>query len=113
MLKLLDSRVTGFILTLATAILVAYGLRKGDWGNFVQQWQTNRFINVMSLDFCLLCLLFPVLLENDMARRSWKNPQLFWLIVLIPLFGPLIYLSVRPPLPEVGVESISNQPAAN
>lgn len=48
-----------------------------------------------------------------MARRSW-NPQLFWFIALIPLFGPLIYLSVRPPLPEVGVEAIpSQQPAAN
>ncbi|MEH2015857.1 DUF2834 domain-containing protein [Nostoc sp.] len=112
LLKLLDSRVTGVVLTVATVILVAYGLRGGDWGSFVQQWQTNRFINVMSLDFCLLCLLFPALLGDDMARRSW-NPQFFWLITLIPLFGPLIYLSVRPPLQEVGVESISKQPAAN
>ncbi|WP_442949764.1 hypothetical protein [Nostoc sp.] len=53
------------------------------------------------------------LLGDDMARRSWKNPQLFWLIALIPLFGPLIYLSVRPPLPEVGVDSMSQQPAGN
>ncbi|MBN3895179.1 MAG: DUF2834 domain-containing protein [Nostoc sp. NOS(2021)] len=113
LLKLLDSRVTGVVLTLATVILVAYGLTGGDWGSFVQQWQTNRFINVMSLDFCLLCLLFPALLGDDMARRGWKNPQLFWLIALIPLFGPLIYLSVRPPLQEVGVESISKQPVAN
>ncbi|MEH2452873.1 DUF2834 domain-containing protein [Nostoc sp.] len=112
LLKLLDSRVTGVVLTVATVILIAYGLRGGDWGSFVQQWQTNRFINVMSLDFCLLCLLFPALLGDDMARRSW-NPQFFWLIALIPLFGPLIYLSVRPPLQEVGVESISKQPAAN
>ncbi|MEH2338805.1 DUF2834 domain-containing protein [Nostoc sp.] len=112
LLKLLDSRVTGVVLTVATVILIAYGLTGGDWGNFVQQWQTNRFINVMSLDFCLLCLLFPALLGDDMARRSW-NPQFFWLITLIPLFGPLIYLSVRPPLQEVGVESISRQPAAN
>ncbi|WP_375470334.1 DUF2834 domain-containing protein [uncultured Nostoc sp.] len=112
LLKLLDSRVTGVVLTVATVILVAYGLTGGDWGSFVQQWQTNRFINVMSLDFCLLCLLFPALLGDDMARRSW-NPQFFWLITLIPLFGPLIYLSVRPPLQEVGVESISKQPAAN
>ncbi|MEH2117313.1 DUF2834 domain-containing protein [Nostoc sp.] len=112
LLKLLDSRVTGVVLTVATVILIAYGLTGGDWGNFVQQWQTNRFINVMSLDFCLLCLLFPALLGDDMARRSW-NPQFFWLITLIPLFGPLIYLSVRPPLQEVGVESISKQPAAN
>ncbi|MEH2359383.1 DUF2834 domain-containing protein [Nostoc sp.] len=113
LLKLLDSRVTGVILTVATVILVAYGLTGGDWGSFVQQWQTNRFINVMSLDFCLLCLVFPTLLGDDMARRGWKNPQLFCLIALIPLFGPLIYLSVRPPLPQVGVESISKQPAVN
>ncbi|MEH2270466.1 MAG: DUF2834 domain-containing protein [Nostoc sp.] len=112
-LKLLDSRVTGFVLTVATVILVAYGLRGGDWGSFVQEWQTNRFIHVMSIDFCLLCLLFPTLLGDDMARRGWKNSQFFWLIALIPLFGPLIYLSVRPPLQEAGVESISKQPAVN
>ncbi|MEH2081679.1 MAG: DUF2834 domain-containing protein [Nostoc sp.] len=112
LLKLLDSRVTGFVLTVATVILVTYGLRAGDWGSFVQEWQTNRFINVMSLDFCLLCLLFPALLGDDMARRGWKNPQFFWLITLIPLFGPLVYLSVRPPLPEVST-SISKQPVAN
>ncbi|MEH2285176.1 MAG: DUF2834 domain-containing protein [Nostoc sp.] len=114
LLKLLDSRVTGFVLTVATVILVAYGLRGGDWSSFVQEWQTNRFINVMSFDFCLLCLLFPTLLGDDMARRGWKNSQFFWLIALIPLFGPLIYLSVRPPLQEeVGVESISKQPVVN
>ncbi|MEH2194639.1 MAG: DUF2834 domain-containing protein [Nostoc sp.] len=114
LLKLLDSRVTGIVLTLATVILVAYGLKGGDWGSFVQQWQTNRFINVMSLDFSLFSLLFPALLGDDMARRGWKNPQIFWLIALIPLFAPLIYLCVRPPLAEIGVESIpTQQPAAN
>ncbi|MBD6615920.1 DUF2834 domain-containing protein [Komarekiella sp. 'clone 1'] len=114
-LKLLDSRVLGIILTVATLILVTFGLRGGDWGNFVQQWQTSRFIHVMSIDFCLLCLLFPALLGDDMTRRGWKNPQFFWLIALLPLFGPLIYLCVRPPLPEVGAElkSSQQQPATN
>lgn len=93
-LKLLDSRITGLILTIGAVIFVAYGLQ-GDWGDFVQQWQTSRFIHVMSLDFCLLSLLFPTLLGDDMARREQKNQQLFWLIAFIPLFGPLIYLSVR------------------
>lgn len=96
-IKLLDSRVTGVLITIAAVILVGYGLQ-GDWGNFVQQWQTNRFIHVMSLDFCLLALLFPALLADDMARRRIKNQQLLWLITLIPLLGPCIYLSVRPPL---------------
>jgi len=97
-LKLLDSRFTGIALTIGATILVVYGLRNGDWENFVQQWQTSRFIHVMSLDFCLLCLLFPALLGDDMARRGLKNPQLFWLVALIPLFGPLLYLCLRLPL---------------
>lgn len=113
LLKLLDSRVNGFVLTVAATILVAYGFKSGDWGDFVQQWQSNRFIHVMSLDFCLLSLLFPVLLGDDMARRGWKNPQLFWLITLIPLFGPLIYLCVRPNIESVDSTSqvyLANSP---
>jgi len=110
-LKLLDSRLTGVALAIGALLLVTYGLRNGDWGNFIQQWQTSRFIHVMSLDFCLLCFLFPALLGDDMARRGLKNPQLFWLTVLIPFFGPLIYLCVRPPLPESDVVSSTSAPA--
>jgi hypothetical protein len=108
LLKFLDSRITGVVLTIAAAILVAYGLQ-GDWGDFVQQWQTSRFIHVMSLDFCLLCLLFPSLLGDDMARRGWENQPVFWLISLIPLFGPLIYLCLRPPLSAAKVKMTPSQ----
>jgi hypothetical protein len=111
-LKILDSRLTGVALTIGTIILVAYGLINGDWGNFVQQWQTSRFVNVMSLDFCLLCLSFPALLGDDMARRNLQNQQLFWITALIPLFGPLIYLCVRPPLTANNTESVPNTSAA-
>lgn len=108
LIKLLDSRITGIILTIGTAILVTYGLLQGDWSNFIQQWQSDRFIHVMSLDFCLLCLIFPALLGDDMARRDWQT-QLYWLFALIPLFGPLIYLCLRPPLPETNIDVVSNQ----
>jgi hypothetical protein len=108
LIKLLDSRITGILLTAGTTILVAYGLLQGDWSNFIQQWQSDRFIHVMSLDFCLLCLLFPALLGDDMARRGWQT-GLFWLFALIPLFGPLIYLCLRPPLPEESVNVVSKQ----
>jgi hypothetical protein len=111
-IKLLDSRFTGIALTLGTIILVAYGLQGGDWGNFVQQWQTSRFIHVMSLDFCVLSLVFPALVGDDIARRQVKNPQLLGLISFIPLFGSLIYLSVRPPLLEAEAVSIK-EPIAN
>lgn len=99
-LKLLDSHWLGVALTLGTLFLLGFGLLKGDWGDFIQQWQTNRFIHVMSLDFCLLCLLFPALLGDDMARRGLKNSPLFWVVALLPLVGPLLYLCIRPPLPN-------------
>jgi hypothetical protein len=103
-LKVLDSRWLGVALTLGTLGLLSFGLLKGNWGDFAQQWQTNRFIHVMSLDFCLLCLLFPALLGDDMARRGWKNSQVFWAVALVPLVGPLLYLCLRPSLPDSGGE---------
>lgn len=101
LLKILDSRWMGVGLTIAAIALLTYGLRAGDWSDFSRQWQTSRFIHVMSLDFVLLGLLCPVLLPDDFARRGIEGqPQWFWPVVLVPLFGPLVYLSLRPPLPS-------------
>ena len=96
-IKLLDSRWTGVVLALGAIALVSYGAIAGDWSDFVAQWQTSRFIHVMSLDFCLLCLLFPTVLGDDMARRGLHDSRLFWAASL-PLLGPVIYLALRPPL---------------
>ena len=102
-LQMLDSRLMGISLTVCAIALIAYALIVGDWIDFVQQWQTRSFVHLISIDFCLMCLIFPIstLLNDDMARRGLHNPQLFWLAALLPLFGPLIYLCLRPPLPEV------------
>ncbi len=110
-LKILDSRWTGILTALATIAIASYGLLAGDWNDFIQQWQTNQFINVMSLDFCMLFLLFPTLLGDDMARREVKNPQIFRLLSLIPLFGALIYLCLRPNLLESN-QKVAKQPVA-
>jgi hypothetical protein len=105
LIKILDSRITGVFLTIAAVGLLIFGLSQGDWGDFLEQWQTNRFIHVMSLDFCSLCLLFPVLLKDDLARRGIKkNSGIFWLISLVPLFGALGYLCLRPPLSDRTLE---------
>ena len=104
-LRLLDSRWTGVVLTLATGVLLAGALLYGNWSDFVQQWQTSRFIHVMSIDFCLLCLLFPALLGDDMARRGIENGQIFWAVAIVPLLGPLAYLCFRPPLPDAAAET--------
>lgn len=98
-LKVLDSHSIGIFMTLFTLGVIGYGILAGDWGNFYQQFQGDRFINGMSLAFCLFCLLFPTVLGDDMARRGYLgNSQLFWLIALVPLLGPLAYLCWRPAL---------------
>ncbi|MEG4943838.1 DUF2834 domain-containing protein [Microcoleus sp. F4-D5] len=107
-LKVLDSRLTGILLTLGAVALVAFGLTKGDWSDFIHQWQTSRFIHVTSLDFCMLSLLFPALLADDMARRGMQNSTAFWAVTLVPLFGPLAYLCARKPLPETNNETVTN-----
>jgi hypothetical protein len=108
-LKLLDSRWTGVILSLNAIALIAYGLMFGDWGNFVEQFQTSKFINGMSLAVCLLVLLLPALLGDDMARRGVKNSSLFWVVTLLPLVGPLVYLCIRPPLPDTRQEVVTGR----
>ncbi|HSF74121.1 MAG TPA: DUF2834 domain-containing protein [Microcoleus sp.] len=107
-LKILDSRFTGIFLTLAAVGLVAFGLTKGDWSDFIEQWQSSRFIHVMSLDFCMLCILFPALLADDMARRGMQNSTAFLAVTLVPLFGPLAYLCTRKPLPETNTKTVTN-----
>lgn len=97
-LKIMDARWTGGIVAIAILTLLFYGLTNGDWNDFVQQWQTSRFIHVMSLDFCLLCLLFPVLLKDDMTRRGLKDQRIFWAIAIAPLLGAIAYVTLRPPI---------------
>jgi hypothetical protein len=100
-LNLLDSRSTGISLTVFAIFVLVYGVFAGNWTDYIQQFLSDRFINGMSLAFCLFCLLFPTVLGDDMARRGWlRDSQLFWVIALIPLFGPLLYLYLRPPLIE-------------
>ena len=100
MIKLVDSRWLGVLLSIGAVILLGYGITQGDWADFVQQWQTSRFIHVMSLDFCLLTLLLPILINDDIGRRSFTEPRSVKILSLIPLFGALIYLCIRPSLPD-------------
>ncbi|AFZ14446.1 hypothetical protein Cri9333_3628 [Crinalium epipsammum PCC 9333] len=112
LLKIVDSRACGVFILSASIALIAYGLIGGNWQDYIYQFQTSRFIHVMSIDFCVLCFLFPSILGDDMARRGINNPQIFWAVSLIPLFGALAYLCLRPPLPNTGKEELTNQPSS-
>ncbi len=98
LLNLVDSPWTGRAIALAALVLLTYGITSGDWGDFAQQWQTSRFIHVMSLDFCVLCAVVGPLVKSDMAKRQMNSASLFWLAALVPLLGVVFYLSVRSPL---------------
>jgi hypothetical protein len=101
LLGLVDSPWTGRALALGSVILLGYGLLKGDWSDFVQQWQTSRFIHVMSLDFCMLSAVVSPLVKEDMAKRDFHKPVFFWIAALVPLLGVVLYLCVRPPLKPI------------
>lgn len=109
-LGLLDSRWTGGAIALGTLTLLGYGITQGNWAEFVDQWQTSRFVHVMSLDFCLLCLVFPALLGDDMARRGWTDRRIFWAVSLLPLVGSVIYLVLRPPIQDQGEVAPAKDP---
>ncbi|HEY9888021.1 MAG TPA: hypothetical protein V6D02_06440, partial [Candidatus Obscuribacterales bacterium] len=68
MLAVVEARWFGGLLWVAAIALLGYGVYAGDWADFIGQWQSSRFIHVMSVDFCLLWLLIPTLLGDDMAR---------------------------------------------
>lgn len=110
-LRILDRRATGVFLLISTIGLLAYAALGGDWGDYVQQFQTRAFVHLISLDFCLMCLIFPItsLFNDDMARRGIHDSHVFWAVALVPLFGPLIYLCLRPPLPEISSETLERQ----
>ncbi len=98
LLKILESPFTSMILTIATLSLIFFGLNYGDWASFIQLWQSNKFINVMSLDFCCLCLCLPAIIKDDLRKRGISNPAILAIISFIPLLGTLIYLCLRPEL---------------
>lgn len=112
LLKVLDSRVFGILLTTVFLLILLPGLSNGNWNDFFVQWQNSRFIHVMSLDFCLLVLLFPAILTTDLSRRGISDSNFFNTLIWIPLLGTLLYFCTRPPLIEgepVAEGSISSE----
>lgn len=108
LLKVLDSRWMGGAIALTTLALLTFGIVAGDWSDFVQQWQTSRFVHVMSLDLCLLSLLPPALLGDDLSRRGLDDRRILWGVSLVPLLGLLVYLTLRPPLKVSSETAVSN-----
>jgi len=93
-----DSRLVAIAVSVGFLTIAAAGFSHGDWSAFLSEWQSRRFVNVMSLDFCLLALCLPALVHDDMQCRGIQNRSLWWAITFVPLFGTLVYLCLRPRL---------------
>lgn len=104
----LEQRYTAIGLLAIALLLILYALTTGDWGEFVQQFRTRIPIHLITLDWLLLGLVFPLtgLFADDMARRNVQNRRVFWAIALVPLIGPLLYLCWRPPLTAKSVQRV-------
>ncbi|MFM2429611.1 MAG: hypothetical protein RLZZ511_824 [Cyanobacteriota bacterium] len=100
LIRFWDARIIGILIAIAAVTLLVLGLSQGNWADFVAQWRSDRFIHVMSLDFCVLSLVFPVLLQDDLGRRGMAD-KYFWPIALVPLLGPLVYLMLRSRIVEL------------
>lgn len=94
--KILDARWLGPAIGMGTIGLLIYGYTQGNWSDFRQTWQTQRFIHIMSLDFLMLSALFPILAKDDLHRRAGQS--WLWWITFVPLVGAIVYLSLRPPM---------------
>ncbi|HIF96347.1 MAG TPA: hypothetical protein EYQ54_04855 [Myxococcales bacterium] len=84
----------------STLALMFYGLTQGSVSAFIETWQVNFFVNVMTIDFVLFPVAFATVLADDMRRRHMSINGLFWFYALVPGLGAVIYLTVRPALPE-------------
>lgn len=114
LLNVLNHRLMGMGVAIVTLLILAYGLSQGHWNtvlqDFLHEFSTSRFIHVMGLDFCLLTLIIPSLLWDDMTRR--RVTPLWRSIFLLPLLGPALYLALRPTV-SVSAVSVSTVTQAN
>ena len=60
LVRFAESKVLAWMLFGATVALLVYGLSQGSFDVYVETWKTHFFVNVMTVDFCLLPLIIHV-----------------------------------------------------
>ena len=93
--KRVETRKNMILLSLVGLLLVFYGLVYGDWSGYIASFQTNGLVHIMSLDFILISLLFPLLVKDDMIRRDKYNLFDWAIYSFIPFISALFYLNRR------------------
>jgi hypothetical protein len=84
-----------YLLILVTILLLLYGFVFGDLGGYIQSFTKNSLVHVMTIDFLLLSLLFPVLMVDDMMREKIFNLRQFLVFSVSSVLGATLYLLHR------------------
>ena len=84
-----------YLLIGVTILLLLYGFVFGDLGGYIQSFTKNSLVHVMTIDFLLLSLLFPVLMVDDMMREKIFNLRQFLVFSVSSVLGATLYLLHR------------------
>jgi hypothetical protein len=98
LIRFAESKVLAVLLLVSTLALFVYGFAQGSLAVYLETWQVNYFVNVMTVDFFLFPIAFAFVLADDMRRRDMPINGLFWLYALVPVLGAVSYLTFRAPL---------------
>ena len=98
--KWFESKANALLLLAGAAGLAVWGAASGDATanarDFADLFETQLFVHATTLDFCALSLLSVGLVREDVQRRGCDAA--YGLLALLPLFGPLAWLVLRPEL---------------
>ena len=89
---------------LASSVYLAYfalnGQYEGDrWQGFMELFNSQPLARISTIDFTILCMCMWDPLEEDMRRRRFTGPDAK-VFCALPIFGPLVYLLLRPSVQE-------------
>ena len=92
------------MIILAAGIWALWGRPEfGDWATrwqgLVDLWGSDRLTYSFGVDLLVFWLFQGWLVADDMARRQWQSTWALWVAHLLPCFGLILYLGLRPPLP--------------
>ncbi|ALF54576.1 hypothetical protein ACX27_19760 [Nostoc piscinale CENA21] len=104
--KVGESRVLPLVLAGVFVVSLSWAvLGRPEYGDITTRWQgllellfSDRLAYSFVVDMLVFWLFQSWLVKDDMARRQWNNEKILWLVRLIPFWGLIIYLWLRPSL---------------
>ena len=71
---------------------------EGDrWMSYFELFQNQKLAHVSTIDFTILSIAMSEPMKEDMDRREWTGPSAT-AFCAVPVFGPVLYLLLRPSL---------------